>query len=172
MKKQVKKQAKKQKQIGNKGFSLVELIIVIAIMAILVGVLAPSLIRYVEKTNVSADTQLADAVKTAVMTAMMDPTVLNSTDSSSLKFTAAHSSAVSINTDCEGEFKNSIIATLGISGSDIKQELVDKLKSAHDSAADILVKTDGNNSVEVTITTTDNTGGKNTSDSSKYIVVK
>lgn len=32
---------KKQKSMGNKGFSLVELIIVIAIMAILVGVLAP-----------------------------------------------------------------------------------------------------------------------------------
>lgn len=32
---------KKQKSMGNKGFSLVELIIVIAIMAILVGVMAP-----------------------------------------------------------------------------------------------------------------------------------
>ena len=32
---------KKQKSLTNKGFSLVELIIVIAIMAVLVGVLAP-----------------------------------------------------------------------------------------------------------------------------------
>ena len=33
---------KTQKRLGNKGFSLVELIVVIAIMAVLVGVLAPT----------------------------------------------------------------------------------------------------------------------------------
>ena len=61
---------------NNKGFSLVELIIVIAIMAILVGVMAPQLIKYIEKTNVSADTQLADTCKTALTTAMMDPAIV------------------------------------------------------------------------------------------------
>ena len=62
---------------NNKGFSLVELIIVIAIMAILVGVLAPQLIKYIEKSKVSSDTQAADSVHTAVLTAMMDPEVVN-----------------------------------------------------------------------------------------------
>lgn len=64
---------------NNKGFSLVELIIVIAIMAILVGVMAPQLIKYIEKSNVSADTQLCDSIHTAVVTAMMDPEVLADT---------------------------------------------------------------------------------------------
>ena len=60
----------------NKGFSLVELIIVIAIMAILVGVMAPLLIKYIEKTNISADTQLCDTIHTAIITAMSDPEVV------------------------------------------------------------------------------------------------
>ncbi len=66
---------KKQKSIGNKGFSLVELIIVIAIMAILIGVMAPQLMRYVERSRESSDKQVADTVRTAVVTAMLDPAV-------------------------------------------------------------------------------------------------
>ena len=57
---------------NNKGFSLVELIIVIAIMAILVGVLAPNLIKQLEKAKVSSDLELCDSVVTALTTAETD----------------------------------------------------------------------------------------------------
>jgi len=54
------------KKINNKGFSLVELIIVIAIMAVLIGVLAPQFIKYVERSRESTDLQNIEEVKTAV----------------------------------------------------------------------------------------------------------
>lgn len=43
----------------NKGFSMVELIIVIAIMAILAAALAPSLLRYIKKAQRSSDLDTA-----------------------------------------------------------------------------------------------------------------
>lgn len=42
---------------SNKGFSLIELIVVIAIMAVLVGLLAPAYLKYVEKSRKTSDIQ-------------------------------------------------------------------------------------------------------------------
>lgn len=63
---------KKQKTLGNKGFSLVELIIVIAIMAVLVVVLAPQFIKFVEKGRESTDLQNVTEMKTAIETFVAD----------------------------------------------------------------------------------------------------
>ena len=61
-----------RKEMNNKGFSLVELIIVIAIMAILVGVLAPQFIKYVESSRQSTDIDSLATYKTAVEAAVID----------------------------------------------------------------------------------------------------
>lgn len=53
---------------NNKGFSLVELIVVIAIMAVLVGVLAPQFMKYVERSRESTDIQNMQQIITAVET--------------------------------------------------------------------------------------------------------
>ena len=47
----------KKEKMNDKGFSLVELIIVIAIMAVLVVVLAPQYLKYVERSRNSTDLQ-------------------------------------------------------------------------------------------------------------------
>lgn len=66
---------KEQKSMGNKGFSLVELIIVIAIMAVLVGVLAPTYMQYVERSRKSNDISTVDSIMNACEVLAIDQTV-------------------------------------------------------------------------------------------------
>lgn len=140
---------------NNKGFSLVELIIVIAIMAILVGVMAPQLIKYIEKTNVSADSQLADAVHSAVLTACMDPEVIAATD------TATAYSALTSGTDaCTLATGNTLNnAILDILGCAAGSEISSSLKSYGASAVSVQI---AGNRCYVWLPGTDATGSKGT----------
>lgn len=61
-----------KKEMNNKGFSLVELIIVIAIMAVLMGVLAPQYLKYVKQSKVSTDITNAEELANAVNIAIAD----------------------------------------------------------------------------------------------------
>ena len=62
---------KEQKRLGNKGFSLVELIVVIAIMAILVAVLAPTLLSKIEESREGTDYSALGELKTATEEAVL-----------------------------------------------------------------------------------------------------
>ena len=59
---------------NNKGFSLVELIIVIAIMAILTALLAPQFLKYVERSREAADATNVQTLVRALEIACLDYT--------------------------------------------------------------------------------------------------
>jgi len=63
----------KLRKKNNKGFSLIELIIVIAIMAILVGILAPQFVKYVNQSRESTDIKNMQEVVSAVSVYCSDP---------------------------------------------------------------------------------------------------
>lgn len=60
------------KRSNNKGFSLIELIVVVAIMAVLVGVLAPAYLNYVDKTRLQKDVSAVGEVLNAIEVAATD----------------------------------------------------------------------------------------------------
>ncbi len=59
----------------DEGFSLVELIIVIAIMAVLIAVLAPVYLKYVERSKLATDQQIVSAVHEAIAVAIADENI-------------------------------------------------------------------------------------------------
>ena len=65
---------KKMSQKNNKGFSLVELIVVVAIMAVLMGILVPTLVKNVEKSKKQKDAPAIEEIRSTMVTTLADPT--------------------------------------------------------------------------------------------------
>lgn len=86
-----------KKKNDNKGFSLVELIIVVAIMAILVGLLAPQYLKYVEKSRKSADASNLDEMVRAIQIYAADAEVTLPADTYTITINATSTSVTATN---------------------------------------------------------------------------
>lgn len=62
---------------NNKGFSLVELLIVIAVTAILVSIGGATLFKYIRKSKISHDISNADTIANAAITALKEQDINN-----------------------------------------------------------------------------------------------
>lgn len=151
----------------NKGFSLVELIIVIAIMAILVGIMVPVLMHFIEKSNVSSDYQLADTIRSAVAYSIVDARVKDDPDSQPFLQELENPSAgvvningkdmisiTSINQPCV--LKESLEEYTGCPLGSLKAQI----RSKHESDTECYVCTT-NGIVTIALYHTDSTGRKN-----------
>lgn len=93
---------------NNKGFSLVELIIVIAIMAILIGIVGMNVIPQIENARRSKDMQVLSAYLTEAMEAYTQ-------NVSKLDTTKAYTIEININTSTHGvtfKFNNADVSSL------------------------------------------------------------
>ena len=57
---------------NKKGFTMIELIVVLAVVAVFLAVLAPSLLKYTENSRMQKDESAMDEVCNAVQLAMAD----------------------------------------------------------------------------------------------------
>lgn len=145
----------------NKGYSLVELIIVIAIMAILIGILAPQLIKYIEKSKISSDTRSLEAIYDAVIYSANDPNVVQDPDSAALIDSMMDPVKLE-DLDGETKFAAEIKDVLGWDTLD-RSEYEKVFRSTHDpDNLEIVMQFKGGvmNPIAMWVTTTDITGKK------------
>lgn len=146
---------------NNKGFSLVELIIVIAIMAILVGVLAPQLMKYIEKAKITSDEELLDAIYDAVVYSSVDPDVLSDPASDAVIANMLHPMKLEDIMTPSSRFCEEVLSTLG--WDDVNQSTYEELiQSSHAAGCEIYLFYNGDfdNPLIMWITTTDCSGQK------------
>ena len=110
---------KKQRTLNNKGFSLIELIVVIAIMAILVGALAPQYMKFVERSRKSTDVQNVAAIKSALEVYAADPMVAaaDALETGTVTITTTEAEVKTTNATGNG---NKALAAAGISNLVLK----------------------------------------------------
>lgn len=131
------------KKMNNKGFSLIELIIVIAIMAILVAIIAPNLTKYLGKSKSQTDKTNLDEIKKQFKNAISDAATDEITDvAGTYKVTG---SSVSIDTS----------KTAGTGANDF----VKVVKNALDADTNTKSKVDSSKkSIEVDVSGSDSAG--------------
>ncbi len=124
----------------------------IVTIAIFSGIMAPQLNSYVDKTEIASDMQLCDSVRTAIVTCMLDPSVINDEEAADFidYYCDGYYYDISVMFSEDNEFTEAFQDILGV---DSYNELCNKLQS--DGADTIEFCAENYNSVSVIIPGTD-----------------
>lgn len=150
---------------NNKGFSLVELIIVLAIMAVLVAVIAPMLLKYFEKSKVTSDKALLNTISAAVTYASVDRKVVDDTASEAFLNSFVSTPVMLEDIPTNTVLYTEVLDTLG--WTDLSQATyMNFIRSAHTGNSHIYMQYKGSadNPISFWITCTDAAGDKDTSE--------
>lgn len=138
----------KTKKKNNRGFSLIELIIAVAILVVLSGLLAPQLIKYVERSREARDMQTLDSVYVAVNSSLIDEEaykdLVENEDSAYRSIETGMEADELISGD--GAFANEISSLLG---KEVKIELFSKETREANIYIRVLVDDDDKTNVDV-----------------------
>lgn len=110
-----------KKKMNDKGFSLVELIIVVAIMAVLIALLAPQYLKFVERSKKSADRDTVDQIIRTVQTDYADPETDYSVNGAKIVIsTSAVAPGGATITEGTGTNLRQVLTNAGLDAADIK----------------------------------------------------
>ncbi|HAU84373.1 MAG TPA: hypothetical protein DCW90_02335 [Lachnospiraceae bacterium] len=151
----MREEAKNTKKLDNKGFSLIELIIVIAIMAILIGIVGTQVVPYIEKSKQAKDQQVLSGLLTSATTAFASNAEL--ADKAEITFNVGDDLK-----DANKKISDEFYELAGLKATDketTKDALMKKLtsKASKDITSITIARSDEG---VVTVTTTVKTGSK------------